>query len=171
MLLRAGEVILRALSATGDETTLGLRGPESLLGLEAVEDAPSPVEVRAATDVTVCAIDPSLFRRWLGPERTPAATMLSYAVQEAGRRGAERVSLTGDASARVARFLLDRFEATERKAIEVPLQVVASLLSMRPETLSRILSQFRSAGALAPGRTVMLADIAQLRALAGDQDE
>jgi len=166
MLVQSGDVILRSVSAAGDESALGLRGPGTLLGIEAVTHQTSAVEARTVTDTVLCTIDPDVFRRWVAPGQTAAGAVLEYAVRETGQLRAERAALSGEAPARVARFLLERFESTGHERLEVSQRLLASVLGIRPETLSRAISSFRREGALAPGRGLVIADAGRLRELA-----
>jgi CRP-like cAMP-binding protein len=94
--------------------------------------------------------------------------VLELALREAGCRVAERHALEGTAVRRVARFLLQRQEVDERAdALRTPQHVLAHILGMRPETLSRALARLRETGVIAPGRGVRVVDDDKLRRLAG----
>jgi CRP-like cAMP-binding protein len=135
-----------------------------MLGLEGVLGHSMPYEVRALTDVALCFLDADSFKRWVGPLDSPVGTVLRLSLDEAMRRAGERHAIEGTALRRVARFLRETTnEATDGEARDIPLGVLAHVLAMRPETLSRALSDLRAKGALAPGRSLRIADREKLR--------
>jgi CRP-like cAMP-binding protein len=75
--------------------------------------------------------------------------------------------MEGTAVRRLAAFLLQmRTSASRDQTPSIPLAVLAEVLGMRPETLSRALSELRAEGALAPGRKIRVLDEATLRLFA-----
>jgi CRP-like cAMP-binding protein len=167
--LRRGHVVLSSTAESGTEVSCAVRGPDTLLGLEAVLDLPMPYQVWALTDVVLCTLDTHAFRDWLGSEKSPIRATLLFSVAESARRVGERQALQGTAVRRVARFLLQHAEASnDGEPLHTPHRVLAGILGMRPETLSRALAALRDSGALAVGRTVRVASKERLRAAAGD---
>src|SRR3954468_10462423 len=53
--LRAGTALLASSDGAGVERAVSLRGPRSLLALEAMRGAASPVEIRALTALDLCS--------------------------------------------------------------------------------------------------------------------
>src|SRR5512143_904781 len=104
--LRRGQVVLSSTSAAGAEVSCAVRGPDSMIGLEALLDQPMPYQVWALTDVAVCMLDADGFRSWLGSLSSPLGAALNFSLQEAARRVGERQALQGTALKRVARFLM-----------------------------------------------------------------
>lgn len=118
--------------------------PGGLVGLEALVSPVYAATARAAGDATLCVISRGNLDAWLGARGSPARAILE---QIAGGRslGAPRAaSPDGTAVARVARWLL----GIARDGVAPPLErrVVASLLGMAPETLSRALAKLKRAG-------------------------
>jgi CRP-like cAMP-binding protein len=146
--VKQGTVLLSSVSTTGEETFCALRGPNSLLGLELLRDRPSGFEAWALSDVVLCRLDADSFRTWVGDERT---------------------ALTGRSLQRVARFLLERrrLEGCDQP-LHVEQQVLARMLGIRAETMSRALAELRRRGALAEGRVVTVVDAAELARAAGE---
>jgi CRP-like cAMP-binding protein len=98
---------------------------------------------------------------------SPIGMVLRFSLDEAARRAGERHAIEGTALRRLARFLLQTNERRDgAEPIDIPLGVLASVLGMRPETLSRALSDLRTAGALAPGRSVRVVNREKLRTAA-----
>lgn len=165
--LRRGQVVLSSTAASGAEVSCAVRGPDTMLGLELLLNQPMPYQVWALTDVAYCSLDRAAAEVWIGSRNTPAGAALVYSLEEAARRVGERQALQGSAVRRVARFLLQHAEADDGgETLETPHRVLAGMLGMRPETLSRALADLRTAGALARGRTVRIADVGRLRGLA-----
>ncbi len=67
---------------------------------------------------------------------------------------------------RVARFLMQHCQTDgNAEPLRTPHRVLAGMLGMRPETLSRALSELRSSGALARGRALKVSSHERLREL------
>ncbi len=164
--LRRGQVVLGSISESGVDQSSAVRGPDTLLGFEALLGESIPYRITALTDVTLCVIDARAFSDWVGSLDSPMGSVLTLALREASRRATERQALEGTAVRRVARFLLDRQKRNGNGAL-TPHHVLARVLGMRPETLSRALRELRRAGAIAPGRGVRVADSLRLEQLAG----
>ncbi len=167
--VKQGTVLLSSVSTTGEETFCALRGPNSLLGLELLRDRPSGFEAWALSDVVLCRLDADSFRTWVGDRSTPMGTVMDLLLDEALRRRDERTALTGRSLQRVARFLLERrrLEGCDQP-LHVEQQVLARMLGIRAETMSRALAELRRRGALAEGRVVTVVDAAELARAAGE---
>lgn len=167
--LRRGQVVLGATNAAGSVQSSAVRGPDTLLAIEALLGEPVPYQISALTDVVLCTLDAEAFRAWVGSLGSPMGSVLELALREAGRRVAERQALEGTAVRRVSRFLLQHHDEAGANADRVPQQVLAQVLGMRPETLSRALARLRAAGAIASGRgAVRIVDVSRLRRLSGE---
>ncbi len=165
--VRRGSVLVSSLAESGDEILCSVRGAGSLLGLELVRRQPTDYEAWALGEVELCAMEARSFAAWLGGLDSPAGAVLTLALAEGAERRAERVALAGPAHARVARFLVERARAGDRP-LAVKQRVLARMLGLRAETVSRVLARLRSAGALAPGRGVRIADLSLLERFAAD---
>jgi CRP-like cAMP-binding protein len=164
--IKEGFVSLSAVSPRGAEMVLTLRGPNTLLCTEAMHGEPSPYEVKALSRVKVCAMAGDAMTQWVGPERSPARTVLDLVLGEARMQRDEVNFRQGDCLARVARFALAhaRFLADRPNAVRK--QVVARLLGMRPETLSRCLTRLERDGVIDAARGVRVVDARRLAAIA-----
>jgi CRP/FNR family transcriptional regulator, cyclic AMP receptor protein len=166
--VRRGQVVLGSISESGSDQSSAVRGPDTLLAFEALLGEPVPYRITALTDVVLCVIEASAFRDWVGTLSSPMGAVLELALSEAHSRAAERHALEGTAVRRVSRFLLDRHRKNGNGAGMIPQHVLARVLGMRPETLSRALATLRKSGAIAPGRGVRVADSSRLEKLAGE---
>jgi CRP-like cAMP-binding protein len=154
--------------ATTEESAFGrataLRGPESILGLEALSGGRYQHSAQAESDVVLCVASTDLFMDWLGPVDTPSTAVLRQ-VLRAEEEDVELSSARPQRSdERVAVWLLKSHEGEGA----LPRKVLADLLGMRPETLSRVLGRLSAAGAIAHTRTsVRILDRARLCDIAG----
>ena len=164
--IKEGFVALSAVSPRGTELVLTLRGPTSLLCTEALRTEPSPFEVRALSRVKLCGISGDAMSQWIGPEKSPARVVLDLLLAESRMQRDEVNWRQGDCLSRVARFALAhaRFLADRPNAVRK--QVVARLLGMRPETLSRCLTRLERDGVLDASRGVRVLDARRLAAIA-----
>ena len=164
--IKEGFVSLSAVSPRGSELLLTLRGPTSLLCTEALQGEPSPYEVRALSRVKICGITGDSLNLWVGPDRSPARVVLDLLLAESRQQRDEVNYRQGDCLSRVARFALAhaRFLADRPNAVRK--QVVARLLGMRPETLSRCLTKLEKDGVVDATRGVKVLDARRLAAIA-----
>ncbi len=103
---------------------------------------------------------------WVGPDRSPARAVLDLLLSE-GRMQRDEVNYRqGDCLSRVARFALAhaRFLADRPNAVRK--QMVARLLGMRPETLSRCLTRLERDGVVDASRGVRVLDARRLATIA-----
>jgi len=164
--VKEGFVSLSAVSHRGSEMLLMLRGPASLLCTDALNAGPSPYEVRAVTRVKLCGIAGDQMCSWVGPEKSPARAVLDLLLSEGKFQRDEVNYRQGDCLSRVARFALAhaRFLADSPNAVRK--QMVARLLGMRPETLSRCLTRLERDGVLDASRGMRVLDARRLASLA-----
>jgi CRP-like cAMP-binding protein len=170
--VRRGTVLVSTVSGTGEETQCALRGPGSLVGLEALRDEPAGYQAWTLSEAVMCGLSSERFRAWVGPRDNPLGVVLDLALDEAAERGEERIALAGRTVERVARFLVARRRMEKReRPLRIQHQLLARMLGMRAETLSRALGKLREAGAIEDGVDVRIADFDRLVQLAGDVDE
>lgn len=160
--VRDGLLSLAATDEDGDERALGLRGPGAVVGMEAMQGQPSPVEVRAFSATTVCRISGEELSLWLGPPNSPARAVVDLLLRELGRRHNDQELTQGKAVARVARLAL----ALADSPWFVPKQVAARMLGIRAETFSRCLRRLENLEALAWGKSIHVQDRQRLQSLA-----
>lgn len=164
--VKEGFVALSAVSTRGAELVLTLRGPSCLLCTEALQGEPSPYEVRALSRVKVCGIGGDALAQWIGPEKSPARVVLDLVLTESRQQRDEVNWRQGDCLARVARFALAHARFLAERPNAVRKQVVARLLGMRPETLSRCLTKLEADGVVDASRGVRVLDPRRLAAIA-----
>jgi len=164
--VKEGFVSLSAVSPRGTEMTLTLRGPNSLLCTEALHGESSPYDVRALARVKLCGIAGDQMSTWIGPDRSPARAVLDLLLAEGKLQRDEVNYRQGDCMSRVARFALAhaRFLADRPNAVRK--QMVARLLGMRPETLSRCLTRLEREGVVDASRGVRVLDPRRLSTIA-----
>jgi CRP-like cAMP-binding protein len=167
-LVLEGTVLLSSFDTNGDETLCALRGPGSLIGSEAIRGAPVDYEAWTLTDASLCALGADAFDAWLGAARSPGRAIAELVLDELIRDREERIALTGSAVARVARFLVEDLRR-RGGALDVEQKVLARMLGMRPETLSRALARLRDVGALAEGRRIRVLDAHRLEQLCDEE--
>jgi len=146
--VKAGLVSLSAGSEGGAELSLVLRGPTSLVCTEAMGGQTSPYEVRALSRVRLCGLSGEEMKRWIGPLRSPAQAVLDLLLEENRLRHDEVNFREGSCLRRVARFALAYAAFLEQRPDAVRKQVLARMLGMRPETLSRCLTRLERCGAI-----------------------
>jgi CRP-like cAMP-binding protein len=166
--VKEGFVSLSAVSPRGAELLLSLRGPASLLCTEALQNEASAFEVRALSRVKICGIGCEAMSQWIGPEKSAARVMLDLLLTE-GRQQRDEVNWRqGDCLSRVARFALAHARFLADRPTAVRKQVVARLLAMRPETLSRCLTRLEKDGVVDASRGMRVLDHRRLAAIAMD---
>lgn len=166
--VRAGSVVLSSVLPSGDETYCAVRGPGSLFGLELLGGEAAAYQAWALSPVVLCLLSAGAFRQWLGRPDSPMGAVLLLALGEAERRRRDRAALAGTALVRVARFLVERRQIEGRDApLSVSRQVLARMLGMRPETLSRAVATLRSRGVLAQKGSLRVLDPKRLAGVAG----
>jgi CRP-like cAMP-binding protein len=141
-------VSLSSVTSRGAETGVVVRGPASLLCLEAMHGERSPVEVRALSRVRVCGLSGDDMKRWLGPERSPARAVIELLLHENDLQRKELNLREGSCMRRVAQFALAYADFLQERPDAVRKQVLARMLGMRAETLSRCLTRLEKCGAI-----------------------
>lgn len=154
------------LSAGASQRHL-LRGPGSIVGWESLTPG-TGVATHTLTTLTACetcTVSPANFRAFA---TSRAAFVLPLLVAELASRDGEAMYVSGPAKVRVARFLLARLR---RGGAAYPLELqnksLARVLALRAETFSRVLTQLRARGILAPGAGLFVRNPTALAELAG----
>lgn len=142
-----------------------IRFPGSLFGTESVIGGAYAFTATAASDSVVCTVAGEGIDQWLGPKDTPARTALELTLR-AHQGDVVHSAATGTAEQRVASWLCE--EGPRGVTLALPRKVVADLLDMRAETLSRALAALSEQGALEVSRTTLrIADPRRLGEIAG----
>ena len=163
-LLHRGTVSLHRMS--GENMGLGrtreLRHAGAFLGIESWVDETYQDSARAETDLLLCVVARERVTEWLGDRQTPSALVLEAMLRSSGEQELSRSSPDGTAAQRVATWLLDQHD--QEKRTDVPRKVVAELLGMRAETLSRVLHALSDEGLIEVSRrTLYIVDARALR--------
>lgn len=164
--IKRGTVVLyRDRAGDGEPAVHAVRFAGALIGLETLVAPRYADTARAVTEVTVCGIPRAGLDQWLGPKDTPARTALEVWLRAGHADRLHRSPRDGSAVARVADWLAR--EGTPGVSLSLPRQIVAELLGMRPETLSRAIAALRDRGAIAADRShIEITDEARLQAAA-----
>jgi CRP-like cAMP-binding protein len=160
--VKRGAVLLSRGGADGVDRTHAVRGPGAFVGLEALVRGTYADTARASEPSVLCGIARGDLDRWFGPAGTPARMALEQTLHVAAEEPLRPAAVDGSAPQRVARWLLDEADRAPR----VQRHVLASLLGMTPETLSRALARLRDEGAIELTRQlVAIRDRARLERL------
>ncbi len=161
--IKRGTVLLSRASAEGIERPRAVRGPGAFIGLEALVLSTYTDTARTTETSVLCGISRHDLDHWFGTTGSPARMALEQTLRVAAEEPVRAAGIDGSALQRVARWLLDEAEAAPR----VQRNVLASLLGMTPETLSRALGRLRDRGAIELTRQhLAVRDRAQLEASA-----
>lgn len=177
-LVREGHIKLFRLAANGAEKIVEILGPGQTFA-EAVMFMTLrayPVSAEAVAPSEVLAFDADGFLAILRDSPETCLRLLGSLSMRLHRRISEIEALSlQNAKLRVINFMLQEAGPAAgdgtQLALDVPKKIVASRLSLQPETFSRILHNLQTAGVIeVRGRTITIRDLARLRRLAV-QDE
>ncbi|MBE7447763.1 MAG: Crp/Fnr family transcriptional regulator [Kofleriaceae bacterium] len=146
--VKRGTVVLSRSGPDGIERPRLVRGPGTFLGLEVLVRSTYADTMRTTEPTIVCGISRDSLDAWLGPKGSPARMALEQTLVATADDRPRAAGADGTALKRVARWILDDAAASCR----VPRHVVAALLGMVPETLSRSLAQLHDDGLIAVTR-------------------
>ena len=84
LFVKEGVLGLTATDAAGDEVLTSVRGPRSVIGLEALSGKPSPFTVTALDDATVCTLSTTRLARETGldTQKTLSSAFLGLVLDE-----------------------------------------------------------------------------------------
>ena len=146
--VRTGVVLLSALDSNGQETLCCLRGSGSCLNLSSLQGRPSAYRAEALTPVEVCYLGCDVLRSALLQGGATAEALLELLLEDSWRWLQGRRRTAGRrASARFAGLILE-MHSLGAHPNSVPRSLLARLLRVRPETVSRVVQELREAGAL-----------------------
>jgi CRP-like cAMP-binding protein len=128
----------------GTDALWAVRRPGSVLGIEALARDTYLDTARAVTDVTMCAASIDTVRQWLATRAEAAMAVLGCMVAAQCGDGPRGASADGSAMMRVSTWLLNG--DAQQRAQGLPRTVVAEMLGIEPETLSRTLGALASGG-------------------------
>jgi CRP-like cAMP-binding protein len=172
LIVREGTVLVTCFTADGDEVWSSVRGPDTIIGAELLRHGRCELDVVALTEVRLLRIAPDDFRAWIGPAHSPAAAIVELLLQEISALGRDKAMTVGTAVARIARFLRERHRMESAgRPFDIEQRILARVLQIRPETLSRTLTRLRQDGILAPGLRLSVLDAHRLSRLADATDD
>ncbi|MEQ6886971.1 Crp/Fnr family transcriptional regulator [Salicola sp. Rm-C-2C1-2] len=170
-----GEIAGVRYTESGDEKFFCSHGPGRLVALTAafLNGSGYIMSYRTTLPSRVFGV-PSKQLRVLAEANGPFAARLLEQTSERLQRTFNQVDFFTASSAeqRVAAFLLQLYEEQGSREVRLPCRQkqVALMLGVREETVSRVLSDFRREGVLAPGRSpIGLQDLDFLQQLVGPQ--
>ncbi len=148
----------------GEGTPHAIRRAGAVLGTEGLVRDTYVDTARTVTEVSLCAAPRSDVIQWLARDGA-ARALLECVLSTWCSDNPRRATADGSAPQRVAEWLLD---GAERKASRsLPRSVIAGLLGMKPETMSRAVATLAKRGAIVPNRMrIEVVDRGLLRAIA-----
>jgi len=167
--LRSGSVALSHVDASGKETLRCVRQAESLVGLDALVGEVARSEIRALGPVVACRVSRAMAEKSLAETKPPIAGLVNGLLRELELRTEDDRMRRGRAATRLARYLLQSLRDGDDPARHaLPRRMLAGLLDMRPETLSRAIATLCRSGLLevAPRGRLVILDEAGLQAVA-----
>lgn len=170
LFVQRGTVALTGKDSTGHQWWNGVRGPRALLGTEAIQGKPARAKAQVVSDSDLCMADPVALRVQLesgAPSGDLSSALVPLLLDELDRRSDEMQGRSGSALARVAHFILEHSEVVaggQRGPFSK--RHVASMLGIRPETMSRCLAALAKDGIITVDRHVTVNDRARLEAAA-----
>lgn len=148
----------------GEAPPHAVRRSGALLGLEGLVRDTYVDTARTATEVTVCAASRRDMSTWIHAEGA-ALTVLECLLATWCRDNPRRATADGNARQRVAEWLLEGPERNTSRSL--PRSIVAGLLGMKPETLSRAIASLARRGAIVTNRMrIEIVDRSLLRQIA-----
>lgn len=171
-LLGSGQIKLYRLSAHGEEKVIELIAPGQSFA-EAVmfmDIGVYPVNAQALGECRLWRVEMAAYRALLQQAPETSLRLLGYMSQRLHQLIREIDQLTlQNATMRIVQFLLNALppqstDAPQPIQWETPKSILASRLSVRPETFSRILQQLSQEELIrVHGKTVEILDVAALR--------
>ena len=157
--VKQGLLALSAIDAAGLEMLASVRGPRALIGLEGLHGRSARFTVTALMDSVVCTTAAAALSRDVELHRPshPASALLGVVLDELDSTCRDANLRAGPARTRVARFIAayaGLLRPGQRTAFSK--RHVATLLGIRPETMSRCLKALADEGLIADDRIEVL---------------
>lgn len=167
-LVRSGQIKLYRLSPAGQEKVVDIMGPGRSFA-EAVmfmQGGAYPVYAEALGEAEVISVDNEAFRETLRHSFDTCSRMMAAMSAHLHELVSEVEGLClHNATFRVVSYLLQDARTAEAVHLDLPKHVLAGRLSIKPETLSRILANLREEGLIeVRGQEIVLLDHTALRA-------
>ena len=169
-LMLSGQIKLYRLSPAGNEKVIEIvvGGQTFAEALMFLEQPTYPVGAQALQPVELISLDARDFLSMLSESVSTCFVLMADMSKRLRRLIGEIDDLTlHSATCRVAGYLLAQMSDSPNFSLKVPKQVLASRLSVKPETFSRIIKQLSKDGVLeVKGSQVRIQDRAALQQLA-----
>ena len=169
-LLLSGQIKLYRLSPAGNEKVIEIVVPGQTFAeaLMFLEQPAYPVGAQALQPVELISLDARDFLSMLSESVSTCFVLMADMSKRLRRLIGEIDDLTlHSATCRVAGYLLAQMSDSPNFSLKVPKQVLASRLSVKPETFSRIIKQLSKDGVVeVKGSQVRIQDRAALQQLA-----
>ena len=156
----------------GDEViTVGIARPGSFIGIQAMYGEPVfPFSAEAMTDVEVCLKDISLFRELVLENSKFAKGVIEILNKDLIQSYNRMLSLTtkqiDGRFSELLMFLSTIFYESNPFTLTISRKEIADLISTSPESVSRLISNFRSQGVIsASGHKIELLDMDKLQSM------
>ncbi|MCU0935417.1 MAG: Crp/Fnr family transcriptional regulator [Gammaproteobacteria bacterium] len=166
-LVRSGQIKLYRLSPAGQEKVVDIMGPGRSFAEAVVfmQGGAYPVYAEALGDSEVISVDNEAFRETLRHSFDTCSRLMAAMSAHLHELVSEVEGLClHNATFRVVSYLLQDARTEEAVHLELPKHVLAGRLSIKPETLSRILANLREEGLIeVRGQEIVLLDRAALR--------
>lgn len=152
--VRKGRVLATTVDQAGQETLCVLREAGTVIGLEAVDGTILPYFLWTVSDVELGVAPAEQAREWLRGQNQATQAFVRASLGALRLGLGEQMALHGSAIVRLARLLLTATEGdADRKApasamLTLPKNVLARMLHMRAETMSRVLRKLEESGAI-----------------------
>lgn len=152
--VRTGAVLLTSVDGDGNEQLCCLRGPGACLNLPSMQGRPSAFRAQALVGSEICHLPTSTLNEALRDGGARAEAVLALAIMDSQTWAKDLALLSHPRSADRLAALLLSVGRLGIDADEIPRHLVARILHIRPETLSRLAQEFRNRGALGEGLRV-----------------
>lgn len=152
--VRQGRVLVTTVDQSGQETLCVLRDGGAILGLESLSGMVLPYFLWTVTDVELSIASATQAREWMRTNAHPTQALIRASVDALRLCLIEQMALHGSATTRLARLMITSVDGEpERKIpaammLALPKNVLARMLHMRAETLSRVLRKLEEAGGI-----------------------
>lgn len=155
ILVKEGRLLATTVDRSGQETLCVLREAGSVIGLESLSGMVLPYFLWTLADVELAVAPASQGRDWLRSQNQAVQAVVRATAESNGQLLKEQMALHGAAQTRLARLLLNAVEGDKESKgaasimLKLPKNVLARMLQMRAETMSRVLRKLEAAGAIA----------------------